>query len=100
MTTVICARCDGMAFTLDWCRCRDGDGAFLIEDRTPDGEPWADCEVCRGDGTVARPCRDCDQHGRRRAQLVLTVANLDTGTIASANVVPGAVEPGPAPGGG
>jgi len=47
-----------------------------------------------------QPCPDCGQTGRRRAQLVLTMANLDTGAVASANVVPGVVEPVRWPGNG
>ncbi len=103
--TVVCATCDGITFTLDRCRCRDGDSAFLITDPArrptgPDGRPWPDCEQLPGRRHDRPTCRDCRQHGLRRAQLVLTVANLDTGAVASANVVPGVIEPGPAPGGG
>ncbi|MFC6015287.1 hypothetical protein ACFP2T_03635 [Plantactinospora solaniradicis] len=95
--TVACVRCAGTTFTLDRCRCRDGDGDFLVEQQVggpdDDGRPWPDCELCAGDGTVARPCLECSGHGRCRSQLVLTVANLDTGAVASASVVPGSVEP-------
>ncbi|MBF9135087.1 hypothetical protein I0C86_40125 [Plantactinospora sp. S1510] len=101
--TVVCVRCTGTTLTLDRCRCRDGDGNFLVDQPVgapnDDGRPWPDCELCTGDGTVARPCPECSGHGRRRAQLVLTVANLDTGAVASANVVPGSVDPTPGPDG-
>jgi hypothetical protein len=63
------------------------------------------CSACdgltftlRGDDVVG--CVSCGQTGRRRAQLVLTVANLDTGRVASASLVPGVVEPEPWPGEG
>ncbi|MEO3929399.1 hypothetical protein ABGB07_36930 [Micromonosporaceae bacterium B7E4] len=55
------------------------------------------CPDCR---TASYACSACGQYGARRAQLVLTVANLDTGAVASAEVVPGVLEPRPAPGGG
>ncbi|MEO3821901.1 hypothetical protein [Plantactinospora sp. B24E8] len=48
---------------------------------------------------VARPCRECHGYGRRRAQLVLTVGNFDTGAVASASVVPGSVPPAVTPDG-
>nr|MDT0662259.1 hypothetical protein [Micromonospora sp. DSM 115978] len=32
---------------------------------------------------MARACHGCGQTGRRRTQLVVTVANLDTGAVAS-----------------
>ncbi|MEN3608245.1 hypothetical protein AAH979_01730 [Plantactinospora sp. ZYX-F-223] len=98
---VLCRSCDGMTFTLDQCSCVRGGNRLLIEDdRTSAGEPYRNCELCQGVGTVARPCHGCGQTGRRRAQLVLSVANVDTGAVASANVVPGVVEPVPWPGGG
>ncbi|MEQ4303100.1 hypothetical protein ABNF97_17180 [Plantactinospora sp. B6F1] len=89
-----CRECDGMSFTLVPCRCTYYGDRLLVseEDRTP-GEPYHDCLECDGVGTVGRPCHICRQTGRRRAQFVLTMANLDTGTLASVNVVPGVVEP-------
>lgn len=57
------------------------------------------CEFCGETEAVTNACRHHDQHGRRRAQIVLTVANLDTGQAASANIVPGAVEPVRSPAG-
>ncbi|MEV4631207.1 hypothetical protein AB0J90_33550 [Micromonospora sp. NPDC049523] len=51
-------------------------------------------------GTVAEPCVECAQHGRLRAQLVITVGNRDTGAVASVNVVPGLVQATPSPYGG
>jgi hypothetical protein len=100
---VTCTGCDGLTFRLTECWCRDGGGAFLVDAGAtagPDRTPWPGCELCRGAGTVAQPCVDCDQHGRLRAQLVLTVANLETGAVASANVVPGVVAPTLSPHGG
>jgi hypothetical protein len=101
MTEVItCTDCDGLTFTLVGCPClRDGDVL------TPTGAgdapvAYPSCQLCAGAGTLARGCLPCRQRGRRRAQLVLTVANLDTGQVASRNVVPGSLEPTPHPHGG
>ncbi|MDG4789077.1 hypothetical protein O7626_24625 [Micromonospora sp. WMMD1102] len=56
------------------------------------------CPDCR---TASHyPCSACGNYRARRAQLVLTVANLDTGAVASTEVVPGTIEPRPAPEGG
>lgn len=99
---VVCRSCDGLGFALARCPCtHGGDDRLLVTDgdRQP-GEPYQDCQQCDGLGSVGRPCHDCGQSGRRRAQLVLTMANLDTGAVASANVVPGVVEPAPWPGDG
>ncbi|MEE6259285.1 hypothetical protein V1633_12385 [Plantactinospora sonchi] len=110
-TTVTCPRCTGTTIVVDPCRCRDGNGGFLVDqsnvghsnagqsEATGMGRPWPDCELCGGDGAVAGPCRECHGYGRLRAQLVLTVANLDSGAVASASVVPGSVPPTVAPGG-
>ncbi|MFK3981341.1 hypothetical protein ACI2K4_13305 [Micromonospora sp. NPDC050397] len=46
------------------------------------------------------PCVDSTEHGRLRAQLVLTVANRETGAVASVSVVPGLVQPTRSPYGG
>jgi hypothetical protein len=97
---VTCVGCDGLTFVLTECWCRDGGGEFLVVGQTTDRSPWPECELCQGTGTVAQPCVDCDQHGKLRAQLVLTVANLETGAVASASVVPGVVAPTPSPYGG
>ena len=50
------------------------------------------CPGCGG-GHRAVGCVDCRGVGRLRAQLVITVANPGTGQVASANLVPGALEP-------
>lgn len=100
---VLCRSCDGLSFTLDRCRCTYGGNRLLVSDDGGGrrvGEAFYDCLECQGVGTVGRPCHDCRQTGRRRAQLVLTMVNLDTGVVASANVVPGVVEPVPWPGDG
>jgi hypothetical protein len=56
------------------------------------------CRSCGGagftvysSGTVR--CAFCRGTGRRRARLVLTVVNVDTGTAASLDVVPGTLRP-------
>ena len=97
---VVCPSCDGMTFTLTSCRCTDGGDRFLVSDDGRGREAYRECRVCQGVGTVAHACHGCAQTGRRRAQLVLTMGNLDTGVVASANVVPGVAEPRPWPGGG
>lgn len=104
VSTVVCADCNGLTYVQRPCPCRDGQGGQLGNPGpvpAPRGSrpPWTGCRQCRGVGTVSQPCHDCRQHGRRRAQLVYTVANLDTGQVASVNVVPGAVEPLPTPDG-
>ncbi|MFF0154738.1 hypothetical protein [Micromonospora sp. NPDC005203] len=92
---VTCPDCDGMTFTLDPCRCTTYGDRFLADadDLAPPREAYRQCEQCRGAGHVAYPCHRCDRRGRRRAQLVVTVANLDTGAVASHQVVPGGLDP-------
>ncbi|MFI6824085.1 hypothetical protein ACIBJE_24565 [Micromonospora sp. NPDC050187] len=53
------------------------------------------CPDCAGTG-----CPRCRWRGRRRAQLLLTVANRDTGAVASHRVTPGDLDPRPDPAGG
>ncbi|MEU4550520.1 hypothetical protein [Micromonospora violae] len=92
---VVCPDCDGATFTLQPCRCTSYGDRFLADD---DGlgarrEAYRSCEQCRGAGSVAYPCHRCGRRGRRRAQLVVAVANLDTGAVASHQVVPGGLDP-------
>ncbi|MBT8228437.1 MAG: hypothetical protein HKP61_17795 [Dactylosporangium sp.] len=61
--------------------------------------PVVTCASCGGAPTRLSSCSSCHQHGRRRAQQVLTVANLDTGAVASISVTPGSTTPRPAPDG-
>ncbi len=93
MVVISCPECAGLSFSLVTCECAAGGGRFARE--TADGT-YQECPICRGAGSVAEGCTRCRQRGRRRAQLVLTVANLDTGVVASANIVPGSLEPSPA----
>jgi hypothetical protein len=91
---VECPDCAGTTLILAACRCILGGNHLLVESSTrTTGEAYADCRLCHGVGTVVEPCHDCRQLGVRRAQLVLTVANLDTGAVASTSVIPGTVEP-------
>jgi len=93
---VPCPACDGVTFVLQDCECRLGGDEFFVDwDRSLTGPhvPYRDCELCRGTGTVSRSCSMCDGRGQCRAQLVLTVANVDVGTVASVNVVPGVISP-------
>ncbi|MGI5152030.1 hypothetical protein ACQEVC_37650 [Plantactinospora sp. CA-294935] len=95
-----CPSCDGLTFILTACACVEYGDRLLVTDEPAPRGPYRDCRVCRGLGRVGRPCQRCGQRGERRAQLVLTVANLDTGEVASASVVPGVVTPRPASEGG
>ncbi|MET8041791.1 hypothetical protein ABZU25_13115 [Micromonospora sp. NPDC005215] len=92
---VTCPDCDGLTFTLDPCRCTTYGDRFLADadNLAPRREAYRSCEQCRGAGSIAYPCHRCGRRGRRRAQLVLTVANLDTGAVASHQVVPGGLDP-------
>ncbi len=93
---VTCPDCDGMTFTLEPCRCTTYGDRFLVaadDVLGPRREAYRNCEQCRGAGSVAYPCHRCGRRGRRRAQLVVSVANLDTGAVASHQVVPGGLEP-------
>lgn len=90
--TVACPACQGSGLRLLPCRCRDNRGPFPIAGgRVP--APRRDCQLCDGTGSEALACLTCRGYGRRRAQLVLTVANVDTGVVASRAVVPGSVAP-------
>ncbi|MEU7797756.1 hypothetical protein AB0B10_00625 [Micromonospora arborensis] len=92
---VTCPDCDGMTFTLDPCRCTTYGDRFLADADVlgPRREAYRSCAQCRGSGRIAYPCYRCGRRGQRRAQLVLTVANLDTGAVASHQVVPGGLDP-------
>ncbi|TDC01463.1 hypothetical protein E1091_02860, partial [Micromonospora fluostatini] len=95
-TVVVCAGCDGMTFRFDPCRCTHYGDRFLADGDRPSsgGQPaYRDCELCRGVGRIATPCHECRRSGRRRAELVLTVANLDTGAVASHRLTPGRLDP-------
>ncbi|WP_159104455.1 hypothetical protein [Plantactinospora sp. BB1] len=97
---ITCPSCDGLTFTVGACLCVGYGNRILVTDDPAPREPYQECQVCRGVGQVATACHRCGQRGERRAQLVLTVANVDTGEVSSASVVPGTVPPRPAPGGG
>ncbi|MEU8189588.1 hypothetical protein AB0C00_20180, partial [Micromonospora carbonacea] len=104
-TTVACPDCDGLTFRLDPCRCTRYGNLDLVDDAPGGGvgghrEPYRRCRLCRGAGSVAVACRRCALRGRLRAHLVLTVANLDTGAVASHEVLPGDLDPRPDPAGG
>ncbi len=97
VSVVDCSVCAGVTFTVDTCRCIETGDAFIIEgERTPRGA-YRDCLVCHGTGSVAQGCRGCGETGKRRAQVVLSMVNLDTGRVASASIVPGVLEPEPWP---
>ncbi|MGX7670218.1 hypothetical protein [Plantactinospora sp. DSM 117369] len=96
-----CPACDRLTFVLAACPCTSGGDRLLVDvGQWGSGEAYQDCQLCQGVGTLPQPCHRCRQAGRLRAQLVLTLANVDTGAVASANVVPGVVEPARWPGDG
>ncbi|WP_229403992.1 hypothetical protein [Micromonospora sp. NBRC 110038] len=104
-TVIGCPDCDGLTFRLAACRCARPDDCAR-----PDKDPRAGaggarqadpaCAICQGAGSIAVGCSDCRLLGRRRAQFGLTVANLDTGAVASHRLVPGALTPHLDPAGG
>jgi hypothetical protein len=97
---VDCLDCAGLTFVMYPCACQTlGDSAVVDVDGAgfPGLETYRDCVVCRGAGAVARGCATCGELGKRRAQLVVTVADLRTGRVASASVVPDMVDPQPLP---
>ncbi|MGW0432827.1 hypothetical protein ACWDV4_09820, partial [Micromonospora sp. NPDC003197] len=79
---VVCDHCEGLAKTLNLCRCVGWGDRFLIDteadDQGADGCAYRGCELCGGSGYVAQNCSYCGRTGQRRAQLVLTVVNVDT----------------------
>lgn len=91
--TAVCPDCAGLACRVEICGCRDSGGIYLVDPDRPNplGSAWSDCVRCDGDGTYVVPCLTCHRHGRRRAQLTVTVANVETGAVASAAVAPGTV---------
>ncbi|WP_204033578.1 hypothetical protein [Micromonospora qiuiae] len=95
-----CATCAGAGTVTEACGCADGGDRLLVGWREEVGRAYSECQLCGGVGRVTGDCVDCRRTGRRRAQLVLTVADLDSGAVASANVVPGSAEPTPAARGG
>ncbi|MFY1698091.1 MULTISPECIES: hypothetical protein [unclassified Solwaraspora] len=96
-TVVDCTSCDGGGVTSHRCSCTwYGDTLIVDDDRSsapPGGSAYRDCQVCGGTGATCTTCLSCGGLGRRRAQLVLTVANVDTAAVASVTVVPGALDP-------
>lgn len=88
---ITCPDCVGLACRVEVCGCRDGGGVYLIDTDRPGriGSAWSDCVRCDGDGTYVVPCESCRRQGRRRAHLVATVANVETGAVASADFRPG-----------
>ncbi|MEO3745973.1 hypothetical protein [Plantactinospora sp. B5E13] len=100
---VTCAGCQGLTFGLVRCRCTWHGDRFLVDSSVDEesapgrrATAYRDCLLCQGTGTVTRGCHECGQRGERRAQIVLTVVNADTGAVASASLTPGSLEPTPA----
>ncbi|WP_326561265.1 hypothetical protein [Micromonospora sp. NBC_01796] len=97
---VTCHRCAGTTVTEGPCGCLNGGNRLLVTDDPVPREAYRECRMCGGSGRVATACHTCGQRGRQRAQIVLTVANVDTGAVASTSVEPGTVAPVPDIGGG
>ncbi|MEO3779426.1 hypothetical protein ABGB16_21795 [Micromonospora sp. B11E3] len=93
MPTVACPDCSGLTFQVQRCRCTDGGDRLLVEGDAYADEPYRECRLCRGDGSVAVPCPRCERTGRRRAEVVVSVVNLDTGAVASERFRPGRFTP-------
>ncbi len=75
-----CAHCNGNGAEpgtpIDTCERCGGAGQLRAVSRTPFGQVVraAPCDVCHGDGKVARsPCRECSGRGRRVQRSELTV---------------------------
>ncbi|GAB3942672.1 hypothetical protein GCM10027614_30110 [Micromonospora vulcania] len=97
---ITCPDCAGLAFAVRQCQCTSGGNRLIVDWDDLADEPYSDCQLCQGDGSVAVPCLSCARRGRRRAELVLTVVNLDTGLAASRRLRPGGLRPEPERGGG
>ncbi|MGC5032278.1 hypothetical protein [Micromonospora sp. DT229] len=93
MNTVDCDDCGGLGFRVRRCQCTRGGDRLIVDGGEYRDEAYADCRLCGGDGSVAEPCHRCGRGGRRRAELVVTVVNLDTGAAASRRLVPGRLDP-------
>jgi hypothetical protein len=89
-----CPHCSGMGSRVRACSCMRTGGSLVISGKTPvSGEPFQDCLKCHGTGTLAVQCGACGSGGRVRGQMVVSAVNADTGQIASATIIPGAIEP-------
>ncbi|WP_341720417.1 hypothetical protein QQG74_12310 [Micromonospora sp. FIMYZ51] len=95
MNTVACADCGGLGFRVRRCECTRGGDRLIVAGGEYRDEAYADCRLCAGDGSVAEACHRCGSGGRRRAQLVVTVVNLDTGAAVSRRLMPGRLDPPP-----
>lgn len=80
---IVCPDCAGLMLTVTTCRCVHGGNRLVVDADSPGGQPYWDCRLCGGVGTVADDCPGCRGRGRVRAHLVVTVANLDSGAVAS-----------------
>lgn len=93
VSTITCPDCSGLTFQVRRCRCTDGGNRLLVDGDAQADEPYRECRLCRGDGSVVVPCPGCDRTGRRRAEVVVSVVNLDTGATASERLRPGGLSP-------
>ncbi|GIG67733.1 hypothetical protein [Phytomonospora endophytica] len=72
------------------CRCTYSGNTAIVADRPLGyrGEPFAECEQCRGDGAVLIACEPCAGGGQIRSQRVGTVVNIETAALASFEITP------------
>jgi hypothetical protein len=96
-----CSECGGIGSILIRCSCSRTAGLPVIDSTsiTETGAPFPDCRMCKGSGTTSLPCNGCAGAGTIRLQVVYTVLNLGSGAVASATLIPGAIDPIPSPGG-
>jgi hypothetical protein len=96
-----CPGCGGIGSILTRCSCTRTAGLPVIErtSTTESGAPFPDCRICNGSGITSLPCNGCTGAGRIRLQVVYTVLNLVSGEVASATLIPGAIDPVQSPGG-
>ncbi|MER7164660.1 hypothetical protein ABT336_01090 [Micromonospora sp. NPDC000207] len=89
--TTTCPDCSGLSYTIARCGCVSGGDQLVVDGAAYADEPYRDCRLCRGDGSVVQPCIWCGRTGVRRAELVVSVVNADTGAVASTRIRPGGI---------
>jgi hypothetical protein len=95
LRTPPCPDCSGLGTKLLQCSCTATGEPLISDYSTEPGNamPLPDCKRCQGSGTLSVPCSTCAGAGAARAQVVVTVINIDTGAIASETILPGVLSP-------
>lgn len=95
LRTPPCPDCDGLGSKVLACACTaTGEKMLSGYDAEPGAaEPLEDCNRCHGHGSITLQCNTCAGAGTVRAQLVITVVNVDSGVVASETVLPGIIAP-------